>query len=569
MVENGDTLRESTPPPLLSNFALLIGAAIVLAVGIGSALAGTRASPHLAADILFATLLVGAAASARFRFGSRSTWGIAVAGGTALYLVTTAFYSGGPAHPEFIWLLAAPLIYLVVTPDNATAVAACATVCSAGVITLMLVFDAPAVDTAVRIAESVGLGALSIYAATRQRRAREQSEAVAAAREATLAQLEISERKRVDAERMASIGRLAAGVGHEINNPLTYVVHNLDYARESLAFDKTMDRNLLAESIDQAREGAKRIKRIVGELRKMARPKTAEIIPVDVRDVLEGSLRLVHNQIKHSARLVTEVGGSGAVMADPDRLGQVFVNLLANAAQAIPPGSPHEHEIGVRVQDHGLQEVRIEVWDTGTGIEGDDIDKVFEPSFTTKRTSHGTGLGLAISRNIVNEMGGRISVASVPGEGTRFTIVLPQAHEQTQNLEVSRPTLTEATRGRILLIDDEASVLKALGRALERQHAVTTTTRAVEALQLIERGRVFDLIICDLMMPEMDGSRFYGEIKLRFPELVNRIVFMSGGTFETGIEAFLETVPNPRIEKPCDLKTLRNIVARELLRSAA
>ncbi len=366
-----------------------------------------------------------------------------------------------------------------------------------------------------------------------------------------------------DMARMVSLGRLATSVGHEINNPLTYVIHNLDFATERLQTGPVDPRELRGV-LEQAREGAARIDRIVKELRRTARPQKTEFVSVDPRIVIEGAAKLVANQIEQRARLVLDLDQSVAVSSDGGRLGQVFVNLLANAAQAILPGDPEHNEVGVRVAPQGVDEVRIEVWDTGVGIEPEDLHLVFDPSFTTKSTAVGTGLGLAICQRILSDLGGRISVDSKVNIGTRFEVILPRATVEGQPSAADSHVTMRSSRGRILLIDDDPEVLIALARGLESLHAVETHGRARAALEKIAAGERYDVILCDLMMPEMNGAAFYEELRHYYPDQARRVVFMTGGAFEKDLAAFLASVAAPQLEKPCDLKTLREVIARQV-----
>jgi signal transduction histidine kinase/CheY-like chemotaxis protein len=544
----------------------------------GATLAATRATVVAlttaveTADLLqhvALVLVLTAAAVCRYkRWGKPEHWATTIGVVVAAYLTSNAHAGGGAQNPELIWLLALPMMYVLAAPDQPQAIAACAVSSFLGVGVLYALDGSLGVYGAVHLLESGCLGVMAIYAARRNLRLRDAQRQTQRERELVLERLADSERKRAEAERMAGLGRLAAGVGHEINNPLTYVVHNLEYARESIGLDSQLDREALTAAIREARDGAKRIKGIVEQLRLSARPEREELVPVDPRIVLDGALRLIENQIRQRAKLVVKTDGAPAVRADPGRLSQVFVNMLANAADAVPTGDPNEHEIGISISEHSLKEVLIEIWDTGSGIPPNEVDLIFQPAYTTKTTTQGTGLGLAISKSIIEGFGGRISVKSDEGRGTRFSIVLRKAHEETIDPAASQLKMVTASGKRILIIDDEPEVLAALARGLGRQYEVDSNGRADEALARLDDGADYDLIICDLMMPEMDGMTFYGEFKRRYPGRVDRIVFISGGVFEPRMERFLNSVANARIEKPCDLSTLRQIVAREISRAA-
>ena len=235
---------------------------------------------------------------------------------------------------------------------------------------------------------------------------------------------DMTERRRMlaslaEKERLASVGMLAASVAHEIMNPLTYVLANLDLALG----DRVLDEARRVKALGEAREGARRMQQIVWDLRSLGRTGTEELFYVDARAVLETALRLSGPEVGRTARVRLELGEIPGVLASESRLCQVFINLLTNAAQAMDERPAAEREIVVRTRDDaaaGL--VGVEIADCGVGISADRLERVFEPFYTTKRD--GTGLGLSISRDIVEKMGGRIEVVSAPGEGTTFTVWL-------------------------------------------------------------------------------------------------------------------------------------------------
>jgi len=252
--------------------------------------------------------------------------------------------------------------------------------------------------------------------------------------------LDITERKRMEskliqAERLASMGTLAAGVAHEINNPLTYVMANIGFVSERLPKLVTGDSapeiaaqlEELTTALAEAQEGAIRVRQIVRDLKILARGDEERFGPVDVRGVLESSISMVANQIRMKATLVRELGEVPMVEASESRLGQVFLNLLVNAAQAIPEGDVAKNEIRVRTRTDDNGRAVVTVSDTGAGIPAEVMNRIFDPFFTTKAVGVGTGLGLFICHGIVKALGGEIAVDSVPGQGTAFRVILPAA----------------------------------------------------------------------------------------------------------------------------------------------
>jgi len=245
---------------------------------------------------------------------------------------------------------------------------------------------------------------------------------------------DITERTRLEArlqvaDRMASMGTLAAGVAHEINNPLTFIMGNLNYLgaelREMSDGDEPRDIAELEQTVREALEGSERVRRIVRELKTFARGDEDEVGPVDVHDVLEKTLSLAKNQIRLKAQLVRDYGEIPAVHGNPSKLGQVFLNLLVNAAEALPSGRAPEHEIRVHtaVADDGR--VQVSVSDSGPGVPPEVRAEIFNPFYTTKPVGQGTGLGLAICHGIITSLGGEITLDSQAGEGASFSVYLP------------------------------------------------------------------------------------------------------------------------------------------------
>jgi signal transduction histidine kinase len=229
------------------------------------------------------------------------------------------------------------------------------------------------------------------------------------------------------AERMAALGTLASGIAHEINNPLTYVIANLQTLAERLPVSSDETVRDLCEVVDEALQGAERIRRLVKEVQMVSPGQRAHrLTTVALREPLRAALALTENQIKHRARLVCDLKQDLFVRGDHERIEQLFVNLLLNAAQAIPEGRAHENEIRVDLRDlPGQSAALVRVEDTGTGIPLEVQERIFQPFFTTKPVGQGTGLGLSICRGIVTALGGEISFHSEPAGGTTFQVVLP------------------------------------------------------------------------------------------------------------------------------------------------
>jgi PAS domain S-box-containing protein len=367
------------------------------------------------------------------------------------------------------------------------------------------------------------------------------------------------------AERLASVGSLAAGVAHEINNPLAYVLANLELLSEGLStanVDGTT-RARLTELVDGCIDGAGRVRRIVGDLRSFARQRDDRSAAVDVHRVLDTAIGIADNQVRHRARLVRAYGPHAVAHADEGRLTQVFVNLLVNAAQAIPEGHSEEHAITVVTSTHQPGWVTIAISDSGVGIQPEVLDRIFEPFFTTKPQGEGTGLGLSVCHGIVTQLGGRMEVSSTVGVGSTFRVVLPCLEPQAvgtapEVVEVA-PVLS-ASPLRVLVVDDEPLIGESVRRALV-EHEVAVAHSGADAILMCERGD-FDLVLCDLMMPGLSGIDVFETVRARRPELAERFVFMTGGAFTPKARGFLERFQGEALSKPFALKELRELVSR-------
>ncbi|MBZ0271900.1 PAS domain S-box protein [bacterium] len=389
---------------------------------------------------------------------------------------------------------------------------------------------------------------------------------------------DVAEKKRTETrlamtDRLVSVGTLAAGVAHEINNPLTTVIANLDLmaqdlARLALPAYKKRTRgaadSLIAEfreSLDDTRAAAWRICHIVRDLKVFSRPDERRRGPVDINRVMESTLRMAANEIRHRARLVKEYGDVPPVDGSESKFGQVCLNLIVNAAQAIREGDAAHNTIRVATRVDGDGRVAIEVSDTGAGIPARALARIFEPFYTTKPVGVGMGLGLAICHGIVAGLGGEIQVESVVGAGSTFRVLLPPADlSQVVEPNAPAPVARCCRRARVCVIDDEPSICVLLRRALAEEHEVVTANEAGEALARIRGGEVFDVILCDLLMPQMTGMEFHDELRRLDPLQAARIVFLTGGAFTPAARSFLEAMPHPHIEKPFDPRQILALV---------
>jgi PAS domain S-box-containing protein len=365
------------------------------------------------------------------------------------------------------------------------------------------------------------------------------------------------------ADRMLTVGTLAAGVAHEINNPLAYIGTNLEMlAAElpSILVGRSRFTGLELEAlVTDAREGVERVSAIVRDLRALSRPDDETRGPVDVVAVLASSIKMAHNEIRHRARVVQSYSDPlPLVEGDASKLGQVFLNLLLNAAQAIVDGRADHHEIRIRATSDE-KHVRVEIEDTGAGIPTVILRRIFDPFFTTKAHGLGTGLGLSISHQIVRSMGGEITVDSKSGQGSTFCVRLPVAAVQRVPSAVAVEPVRALT-ARILLIDDEAAVGRSLRMLLAPDNDVIAVTSAEDALARLGGGERFDAIVCDLMMPEISGIELYDKLAEVAPDCTTRIIFMTGGAFTQQARDFLTKLDRPHLEKPFTEAQLRHAI---------
>ena len=315
------------------------------------------------------------------------------------------------------------------------------------------------------------------------------------------------------------------------------------------------------ERLQDARSGADRIKKIVRSLGTFSRVESVDISPVDIQRSIEHAITMGFNELKYRARLVKDFARIPMVLASEGKLAQVFLNLLINAAHAIDEGRADQNEVRVRTRSEG-NAVIAEISDTGRGVDPEYRDRIFEPFVTTKGVGVGSGLGLSICKNIVEDFGGTISFVSEANKGTTFRISLPRmpsdwtggAKEQSD----AQPLLSSA-RGRILVVDDEERMRLAIVRMLKQNHDVLVAASGNEARALLTQDKRFDIIFCDLMMPEMSGMELHAWLAKEDARLAEQVVFITGGAFTPGASAYLAKVGNQRLEKPFDTTSFKKM----------
>lgn len=361
-----------------------------------------------------------------------------------------------------------------------------------------------------------------------------------------------------ESERLASLGRLAAGVGHEINNPLVYMTLGLDRVSEHLASAGAPDE--VREALADARDGARRIQKVVEGLRASSR-RREERASLDPRELVRSALKVTGPQVRHAARVEEALEPVPNVAGEEAALVQVIGNLLVNAGQAVAARRTGLGEVAVRTALQPSGEVAIEIRDDGIGLSPDELRRLGEPYFTTRARSGGLGLGLFVTRGILAAHGGRLDVESIKGTGTTMRVVLP-AVPRTEHAPVPPPAATSAPAGRrrMLLVDDDPAVLRGLARALRARWDVVTVGGAREALAALQAAS-FDAIVCDLMMPGMSGIELAEELARTRPELRARTLFLTGGAVDDASARFLLREDVRHELKPVRMEALERAIA--------
>jgi signal transduction histidine kinase/CheY-like chemotaxis protein len=373
-------------------------------------------------------------------------------------------------------------------------------------------------------------------------------------------------------ERLAALGQLAAGVGHEINNPLTYVLGNLEIL---MNMDPPLSPDAL-QIVDEALDGAERVRKIVRDLRALGKGSAGDRAePMRLAEAATGAHKLIVMQLR-SKNVSVEIDADDSVAkVDRGRLGQVLVNLLTNAAAALPAEivEPERRIISMKVARDGSN-VKLTVQDRGVGIKKEDLLHVFEPFFTTRTDSGGTGLGLYVSHSVVSSYGGTLTVESVQGKGTTVTITLPRCEDLPElafgdvtpaPLRMPTPTPTpmlplvmQTPTERVLVVDDDAPVARAMARLLS-SYAVDVANDVPEAKVLLGKHS-YAAVVCDLRMTGASGMVLFGHLRATNPRLARRFMLVTGGGLSAEERAELDDFGAPILTKPVEGAELRQNV---------
>ena len=375
------------------------------------------------------------------------------------------------------------------------------------------------------------------------------------------------------ADRLASVGLLAAGLAHEINNPLTAVMCCLEMMNEDLtifvdklSIDDELIELLRRASIDLvemnnsaklAFEGTKRIRDIVANLRIFSHVDKNKMEPLCLNALLSSLVQVTKKEISCRGQLLEQYGELPQFAGNRGQMCQIFLNLIVNSVQSLDESAKETNRVTIRTwQKDGT--IFTEIGDTGCGIPVTVKAKIFDPFFTTKGAGQGTGLGLAICSKILAEIGGTIAVESTFGKGTRVTVGLPineisSEADLTNTTTVGGPVRNK--RGRILVIDDDGDVCRTMAKML-RHHDVVTAYSGEEGRNILSNDDNFDVIFCDLMMPKVTGFDLAQWMKKERSGLCSRVVFMSGGVFTPADQKRVDELQMPLLKKPMNKKEL-------------
>jgi signal transduction histidine kinase len=377
--------------------------------------------------------------------------------------------------------------------------------------------------------------------------------------------LELAETRLFQSERLAAIGRMATDLAHEINNPLTALTATLGQVRQQV-----QNRDFRPDDLDSllgnAMLAAQRIAQVVGDVKGWIHDRKDKVARglIDVPKLINDSLGIAKWAIDPVARLLVDLEPLPPLWGVEQRLSQVITNLLFNSVHSIS-GPKEENEIRISVRSDGNQ-IRIEVIDTGGGIPPEALPHVFDPFFTTHECSGGTGLGLPMCRSIIEAHGGVLNIQSTSPSGTTVVMLLPSG--TANSMEASQPDPcppTRTTRARLLLIDDDPFICEMMSVMLRERCDVTVAHDGRDGLmKILDSDAKWDLVVCDLMMPEMSGYEIYKAVSKSSPTKASEIVFITSGGITKDDIKFIDELPNVLLRKPFNLDDLQRLLDERL-----
>ncbi|HEY6880612.1 MAG TPA: response regulator [Polyangiales bacterium] len=371
-----------------------------------------------------------------------------------------------------------------------------------------------------------------------------------------------------EVQRLVSLGALLGGIAHEINNPLAFVFGSIDILQRQLVSlvhphqsPEPFSVAMAMRALERAREGAERVAAVVRSASMFASADLEASEVLDIHQVLESAIQVASNEIRHGAHLVRNYREVAQVRSNPARLGQVFLNLLLNAVYAIRDHGGRDHVIRVSTENlDGM--VVVTIADSATSLEQISIASTFDPTNPPYSGGPRLRFGLAVSRELVQAMGGSIDVTPEQPRGARFRVSLPMSSRISFPAPPPKPPMRVSADGAsVLIVDDEPLLCELLSAMLSDDYAVAAFTSPRAALAALME-REFDVVLCDVMMPELTGMELFDRAVRERPELAARFVFITGGAFTERARLFLKQTGRPVLRKPCERRELLEVVDR-------
>jgi signal transduction histidine kinase len=382
-------------------------------------------------------------------------------------------------------------------------------------------------------------------------------------------------RRLAHADRLAAVGKLAAGVAHEVANPAALALAAVERLEHALLAPTTRGADDARALVSHTRGALERIRDVVRELQGYARIDRGRPGPVDLNDSVRRVVSLLSSSLRHSVRLEHRAGIITPIDADGGQVEQVLTNLIMNAAHAVETRGNADGRVVVSTEQRGSR-VLLVVEDNGIGMSAEVQARIFEPFYTTRTPGGGTGLGLAIVLELARQNRAEIRCESALGRGARFELEWPASAERVAaagDADVrgaahgaAAPVTSRTTRARVLFVDDEPAIAEVYGALLGEQHDVTVALGGARALEELRSDKAFDVVVCDLMMPDVDGAAVYDHVRRERPELANRFVMCSGGLVTERARAFAARGAVKLLYKPVPtqhlLSTIDELAAR-------